>query len=92
MVDADAARFEEHRRERAAKDAAVAAKAAAARARQEADEVARRAMPCAQCGEPETGGLCGTCWGWEETEKLLTDEASPCDWTPGDWDMRFQRK
>ncbi|MEU6332018.1 hypothetical protein ABZ851_32900 [Streptomyces sp. NPDC047049] len=73
VVDADAARLEERRRERAAKDAAVAAKAAAARARQEADEVARRAMPCAQCGEPETGGLCGTCWGWEETEKLLTD-------------------
>ncbi|GAA2330274.1 hypothetical protein Scani_34150 [Streptomyces caniferus] len=73
VVDAEAARFEERRRERVAKDAAVAAKAAAARARQEADELARRAMPCAQCGEPETGGLCGTCWGWEETEKLLTD-------------------
>ncbi|MEU9485896.1 hypothetical protein AB0D83_19910 [Streptomyces decoyicus] len=73
VVDADTARLEERRRERAAKDAAVAAKAAAARARQEADEVARRAMPCAQCGEPEAGGLCGTCWGWEETEKLLTD-------------------
>ncbi len=72
-VDADTARFEEGRREQAAKDAAVAAKAAAARAQQKADEVARQALPCAQCGEPETGGLCGTCWGWEETEKLLTD-------------------
>ncbi|MGW3271284.1 hypothetical protein ACWDFH_07390 [Streptomyces kronopolitis] len=73
VVDAEAARFEERRREQAAKDAAVAAKAAAARAQQKADDVARRAMPCAQCGEREVGGLCGTCWGWEETENLLTE-------------------
>ncbi|RXS66690.1 hypothetical protein EST92_28460 [Streptomyces sp. TM32] len=73
VVDAEAARFEERRREQAAKDAAVAAKAAAAHARQKADDVARRAMPCAQCGEPEVGGLCGACWGWEETEKFLTE-------------------
>lgn len=71
VVDADAARSEARRREHAAMEAASQAAAAAARARREAEEAARRAMPCAQCGEPDAGGLCPVCREHRETEKRI---------------------
>ncbi|UQA97141.1 hypothetical protein [Streptomyces halobius] len=67
----EVARAEERRRQAAAQEVADRAAADRARAEAEAAERARRARPCAQCGEPETGGLCAVCWEHGETEKLV---------------------
>lgn len=71
VVAADAARCRARRREQEAQAAASQAGAAEIRARREAQEAARRAMPCAQCSMPRAGGLCPVCREQGETEKLI---------------------
>ncbi|WP_411138023.1 hypothetical protein [Streptomyces sp. C10] len=69
----DAARSEQRRRAHAEAQAEAAASAAKDRARQEAEEARHRAMPCVQCGEPESAGLCPVCPEHRETEKLIEE-------------------
>ncbi|MFF4699984.1 hypothetical protein [Streptomyces chattanoogensis] len=71
VVAEDVARAEERRHQVALQEVADRAAADRARAAAEASEQARRARPCKQCGEPESGGLCAVCWELGETERLI---------------------
>ncbi|MEV7471648.1 hypothetical protein AB0O20_34910 [Streptomyces kronopolitis] len=72
-VAEDAARAEQRRLARAEAQAEAAASAAEDRARQEAEQARHGAMPCVQCGEPESAGLCPVCREHRETEKLIEE-------------------